>query len=156
VSPEKTILDIGCGSGILSIAALLLGAKNATAVDIDPLAVKTARENAEINDIDAGRYTVLEGNLADKVSGTFDIIVTNIVADVIILFCENVSKFMKPDSVFITSGIIDMRENDVLSAFERYGFVVKNRHEKNGWVCFECYLKKTNKKESPETRKDKY
>ncbi len=77
MSPEKTILDIGCGSGILSIAALLLGAKNATAVDIDPLAVKTARENAEINDIDAGRYTVLEGNLADKVSGTFDIIVTN-------------------------------------------------------------------------------
>lgn len=143
VSPEKTVLDIGCGSGILSIAALLLGAKSATAVDIDPLAVKTAKQNAEKNNIDPRRYTVLEGNLADKVSGTYDIIITNIVADVIVLFCQKVAEFMNRDSVFITSGIIDMRENDVLCAFEKNGFAVRKCREKNGWVCFECTLKNT-------------
>lgn len=136
VGEGKSVLDIGCGSGILSIASLLFGADKAVGVDIDPLAVKTAKENGVTNGFDEPKLTVLQGDLCDKVSGKYDIVVANIVADVIIMFCENVAKFMKEDSVFITSGIIDTRESDVLAAFEKYGFKVKERHTSGGWVCF--------------------
>ncbi len=135
-SEGKTVLDIGCGSGILSIASLLFGAESAVGVDIDPLAVKTAKENGETNGFSEPQFKVLSGNLTDKVSGKYDVIVANIVADVIIMFCESVGDFMKEDSVFITSGIIDTREKDVLAAFDKYGFRVKERHACGGWVCF--------------------
>ena len=133
-----TVLDIGCGSGILSIASLLLGAEKAVGVDIDALAVKTAIENGEVNNFKEPEYTVLQGNLTDKVSGKFDVVVANIVADVIIMFCKDVASFMKDDALFITSGIIDTREQDVIDAFNKYGFEIKARHTKGGWVCFEC------------------
>ena len=136
ISDGKTVLDIGCGSGILSIASLLLGAKSAVGVDIDPLAVKTARENGELNGFTEPKFKVFEGNLVDKVSGKFDVVVANIVADVIILFCEDAGKFMNSDSVFITSGIIDTRESDVLTAFDKYGFEVQERYAQGGWLCF--------------------
>ncbi len=138
ITPEKTVLDIGCGSGILSIASLLLGAKSATGVDIDALAVKTAIENGAANGFTEPEMTVLQGNLAEKVSGKFDIVVANIVADVIIMFCKDVAAFMKDDAVFITSGIIDTREQDVIDAFQKYGFKITARHTEKGWVCFEC------------------
>ena len=133
-----TVLDIGCGSGILSIASLLLGAEKAVGVDIDALAVKTAIENGEVNNFKEPEYTVLQGNLTDKVTGKFDVVVANIVADVIIMFCKDVASFMKEDALFITSGIIDTREQDVIDAFKKYGFEIKARHTKGGWVCFEC------------------
>lgn len=136
VKDGTTLLDVGCGSGILGVCGLLLGADKAVGVDIDPLAVKKAQENAELNGFDGSRYTVYEGNLTDKVSGKFDVVVANIVADVIIMFCENVKQFMADGGVFITSGIIDVREQDVLDAFEKYGFEVIERHESNGWLCF--------------------
>lgn len=138
ISEDTTVLDIGCGSGILSIAALLLGAKQVTGVDIDALAVKTAIENGEANGFSEPEYKILQGNLTDKVSGKFDVVVANIVADVIILFCKDVASFMKDDAVFITSGIIDTREQDVIDAFEKYGFKIQARHTEGGWVCFEC------------------
>lgn len=141
ITPDTTVLDIGCGSGILSIAALLLGAKSATGVDIDPLAVKTARENGLENGFSAPQYEVLCGNLATDVKGKFDVVVANIVADVIILFCKDVGRFLNDGGVFITSGIIDTREQDVLDAFRQYGFTVTARHTKNGWVCFTCERK---------------
>lgn len=141
ITPDTTVLDIGCGSGILSIAALLLGAKRATGVDIDPLAVKTARENGLENGFSAPQYEVLCGNLATDVKGKFDVVVANIVADVIILFCKDVGRFLNDGGVFITSGIIDTREQDVLDAFGQYGFTVTARHTKNGWVCFTCERK---------------
>lgn len=133
-----SVLDIGCGSGILSIAALLLGAEKAVGVDIDALAVKTAKENGEVNNFSEPEYTILQGNLTDKVSGKFDVVVANIVADVIIMFCKDVASFMKDDALFITSGIIDTREQDVIDAFNKYGFNIVARHTKGGWVCFEC------------------
>lgn len=133
-----TVLDIGCGSGILSIASLLLGAEKAVGVDIDALAVKTAIENGEVNNFKEPEYTILQGNLTDKVSGKFDVVVANIVADVIIMFCKDVASFMKDDALFITSGIIDTREQDVIDAFNKYGFEIRARHTKGGWVCFEC------------------
>ncbi|MBR5825567.1 MAG: 50S ribosomal protein L11 methyltransferase [Clostridia bacterium] len=141
IADGVTVLDIGCGSGILSVAALLLGAEKAVGVDIDALAVKTAIENGEANGFKEPEYTILQGNLTDKVSGKFNVVVANIVADVIIMFCENVADFMYDDSIFITSGIIDTREQDVLDAFEKYGFEVLARHTEGGWVCFECKKK---------------
>ncbi|MEE1320399.1 MAG: 50S ribosomal protein L11 methyltransferase [Acutalibacteraceae bacterium] len=138
IEEGTTVLDIGCGSGILSLAALLLGAKQVTGVDIDALAVKTAQENGEANGFSEPEYKILQGNLTDKVEGKFDLVVANIVADVIIMFCKDVASFMKDDAVFITSGIIDTREQDVIDAFNKYSFEIKARHTEGGWVCFEC------------------
>ncbi len=142
ITPDVELLDIGCGSGILGIAGLLLGAKSATGVDIDALAVKTAKENGTINGFEEPKFTVFEGNLTDKVTGKYDVVVANIVADIIVMFTENVGKFLKEDGIYITSGIIDTREQDVLDAFEKYGFEVVGRHESCGWLCFETKLKK--------------
>ncbi len=136
VDNNTTLLDVGCGSGILGVCGLLLGAQKAVGVDIDPLAVKKAEENAELNGFDSTKYTVYEGNLTDKVSGKYSVVVANIVADVIIMFCKDVGAFMEDDAVFITSGIIDVREKEVLDAFDKYGFKVIERHESNGWLCF--------------------
>lgn len=138
ITEDTSVLDVGCGSGILSIASLLLGAKEAVGVDIDALAVKTAKENGVTNGFSEPRYTVLEGNLTDKVSGKFDVVVANIVADVIVMFCKDVGKYMKEGGVFITSGIIDTKEQQVVDAFNKYGFKIKARHSEKGWVCFEC------------------
>lgn len=135
------VLDIGCGSGILSIATLLLGAKHALGVDIDSLAVKTAKENAKQNGFAKDRFTAVQGNLSDKVSGKFDIVVANIVADIIMEFNTEVGKFLKDDGVYITGGIIENREDEVLYSFNQNGFEVIERHENNGWLVF--VLKKT-------------
>lgn len=142
ITSETELLDIGCGSGILGVAGLLLGAKNATGVDIDELAVKTARENGKMNGFDEPKFTVFQGNLTDKVSGKYDVVVANIVADIIVMFSKDVGKFLKEDGIYITSGIIDTREQDVLDTFEKYGFEVLGRHESCGWLCFETRLKK--------------
>lgn len=135
------VLDIGCGSGILSIATLLLGAKHALGVDIDSLAVKTAKGNAKQNGFAEDRFTAVQGNLSDKVSGKFDIVVANIVADIIMEFNTEVGKFLKDDGVYITGGIIENREDEVLYSFNQNGFEVIERHENNGWLVF--VLKKT-------------
>ena len=141
ITPGCKMLDIGCGSGILSIASLLLGAGEATGVDIDKLAVKTAMENANRNGFDESRYTLYHGNLTDKVHGKFDVIAANIVADAIIMLSKGVDEFMNNDSVYIVSGIIDMREAEVVAALDEYGFRITARHEEGGWLCFECKKK---------------
>lgn len=141
ITPGCKMLDIGCGSGILSIAALLLGAGEAVGVDIDKLAVKTARENAERNGIDESKYTLYNGNLADKVHGKYNVIAANIVADAIIALSADAANFMYDDSVYIVSGIIDTREQQVVAALDEYGFKITERHEDSGWVCLECMKK---------------
>lgn len=133
-----SVLDTGCGSGILAIAALLLGAGTAVGVDIDELAVKTAIENGKLNGFTEPQYRVLQGNLADRVTGQFDVIVANIVADIIMLFAKDVGKFLKEDGVFITSGIIDTREDEVKAALLENGFTILERNEQNGWICLVC------------------
>lgn len=138
----EKVLDVGCGSGILAIASLLLGAESATGVDIDELAVKTAEENGKMNGFGSDRLTFIHGDLADKVSGKFDIVVANIVADVIIMFCKTVPEFMADNAVFITSGIVDIREQEVVDAFAENGFEIIARHADGGWRCFECRRKK--------------
>lgn len=128
-----TMLDVGCGSGILSAAGLLLGAKFAVGVDIDELAVKASIENAQRNNVE-DRYTAVHGNLTDKVQGTFDIITANIVADAIIVLSDSISNFMNDDSIYIMSGIIDTRLQDVLIALENKFNIISQREEK-GWIC---------------------
>ena len=123
-------------SGILSIAALLFGASRAEGVDIDELAVKTAVENGRRNGFEAPVLTYHCGDMAKQVSGTFDIVVANIVADIIVLFCETARNFMKEGSVFIVSGILNTREQDVLDAFAANGFTVVSRKADGEWLCF--------------------
>ncbi len=136
VDESSTVLDIGCGSGILSIASVLLGAKSATGVDIDSLAVKTAKENAKENPLCENRVSFLQGDLSDRVSGKFSVVVANIVADIIIRFNTQVGEFLEDGGVYITGGIIETREADVLASFEANGFKVKERRENNGWLVF--------------------
>lgn len=133
------VLDVGCGSGILAIASLLLGAQSALGVDIDEVAVRTAAQNAELNKV-SGKFTAVCGDLTEKVSGKFDIVLANIVADAIISLSAGVKEFMNPDSVYITSGIIDTRGDEVEKQLEK-NFEVLKRFEKNGWVCFAAKLK---------------
>lgn len=135
ITPGCSMLDVGCGSGILSAASLLLGAGHITGVDIDPLAVKTAEENIVRNGFGADRYTLIHGDLTDKVSGLFDVIAANIVADAIIALSGGVKAFMRPDTVYIVSGIIEKREPDVTDALATLGFSVAERYEQNGWIC---------------------
>ena len=136
------VLDVGCGSGILSVASLLLGAYSAIGVDIDKLAVKTAKDNGALNNFSEPRLTFKEGNLTDKIDGKFDVVVANIVADIIIKLSSDIQKYMKLDGYFITSGIIDMREDEILNAFNENNFEVIDRHEDGGWLCFVCKIKK--------------
>ena len=133
VKPGSTMLDVGCGSGILSVAGLLLGAKSAVGVDIDPLAVKTAGQNAERNHVE-GRFTGICGSLTEQVQGTFDVVAANIVADVVIELTQNIGQYLAPGAVYLMSGIIDERENDVLDALKGKFDVIARREEK-GWVA---------------------
>ena len=128
-------LDVGCGSGILSIAACLLGAATATGIDIDTLAVRTAVENGEINGLTAPRYTIRLGDLATDVQGTYPVIAANIVADAIIALSPSIPALLAQDGVYIVSGIIDTREADVLEALAACGFTVVDRKAHGGWVC---------------------
>ena len=138
VSPDCVLLDVGCGSGILSVAAMLLGAKKAVGVDIDPLAVKVAAQNGALNGLSAPAYTVLQGNLTDRVSGTYNLITANIVADAIIMLTPEIPRFLAENGAYIVSGIIDVREPEVVSALGESGFTVTQRHAENGWVCLVC------------------
>ena len=135
VAEGSKMLDIGCGSGILSIASVLLGAETAVGVDIDAQSVKTAKENAELNNV-SGKTEYIVGDLADKISGKYNVVCANIVADVVIRLLGDVRTFMEENAVLLVSGIIDARENDVLAAAEKHGFKVKEKQYKDNWCAF--------------------
>ncbi len=141
ISKNSTVLDIGCGSGILSIASLLLGAKSAFGVDIDKLAVKTALENAKENGFEPPVFKAVNGNLSDKVTGKYNVIVANIVADIIMDFNKEVGHFLDKDGVYITGGIIDSRKDEVIYSFEQNGFKIIENFEEKGWNVFVCKAK---------------
>ena len=133
----ERVLDIGTGSGILAIAALKLGAALAEGVDIDPVAVRTAGENAALNGV-ADKLTVLVGDLSDKASGRYDIITANIVANAIISLAPAVPGLMAENATFIASGIIDSRKDEVIAGLEKAGLAVVEVKEKRGWECIVC------------------
>ncbi len=138
IKDGDTVLDIGCGSGILAISSMLLGASEGFGVDIDELAVKTAKENGLMNGLSEPQLTFVCGDLADKVTKKYDVVVANIVADVIILFSTQVRAFMKNGAKFIASGIIDTRADEVASALTNAGLNIVERIEQGGWACLVC------------------
>ena len=137
VKGGERVLDIGTGSGILAIAALKLGAAEAEGVDIDPMCVRTAGENAERNGV-AEHFTVLVGDLSDKASGKYNIITANIVAAAILSLAPHVPVLMAPGARFIASGIIDTRKDEVLAGLRAAGLEPVEIKEKRGWVCVIC------------------
>lgn len=144
VEKGMRVLDLGCGSGILSIIALLLGADYAEAIDIDPNAEKIAYDNAERNGVSRDNYVVHAGNILtdEKICARFesekyDMVLANIVADVIIPLSDIAPRFMKKDSVFITSGIIMSRIDEVKEALLR-NFEIISVHEKKDWAAIVC------------------
>ena len=143
--PGDKVLDLGCGSGILAIAALALGASRAVGVDIDPKAADVAFENAALNGIGPDRLSVYAGDvLTDKrlsaklEPGRNRVVLANIVADVIIPLSAKAGEFMAPDGVFLTSGIIEGRQDEVRAALEANGFTVVRHCERNGWHALEA------------------
>lgn len=137
VKGGERVLDIGTGSGILAIAALKLGAAVAEGVDIDPMCVRTAGENARRNGVQ-DRFTVLVGDLSDKASGQYNIITANIVAAAILSLAPHVPALMAPGARFIASGIIDTRKDEVLTGLRAAGLEPVEVKEKRGWVCIIC------------------
>ena len=133
----ERVLDIGTGSGSLAIAALKLGAAAAEGVDIDPMCVRTAGENAARNGVE-DRLTVLVGDLSDKASGVYDLITANIVAVAILSLAPHVPALLAPGAVFIASGIIDTRKEEVLAGLRAAGLEPFDVREKRGWVCIVC------------------
>ena len=136
----ERVLDIGTGSGILAIAALRLGAACAEGVDIDPMCVRTAGENALRNGVQ-DRFTVLVGDLSDKASGVYNIITANIVAAAILSLAPHVPALMAPGALFVASGIIDTRKEEVLAGLRGAGLDPFEVREKRGWVCIVCRKK---------------
>ena len=142
VTPEYRCLDLGSGSGILSIAALRLGAQSAIGVDIDPKAEDIARENAAYNGFAAPAFTALTGNVTEDkdmmdalCANEYDLVLVNIVADVIIGLSPVLPSFLTERSTLICSGILDVRLNDVLAALEAAGLTVTATYEKEDWRC---------------------
>lgn len=134
------VLDLGCGSGILSIGAMLLGAGSVTAVDIEDHSVRTAMENAQKNGISLDKYTAYCGNvvtneeLSNKLGTGYDIITANIVADVLIAMKNLFYKYLKDSGILIISGIIDSRKDEVIDEVVSAGFKVDSIKELDNWV----------------------
>lgn len=149
---EETVFDVGCGSGILSIIAAKLGAGQVFGVDIDPLAVSASYENCEVNHINRKQANFMQGNIIEdtafaehmaQAEGSlpqYDIVVANILADVIIPLAGTVAPYMKPDGIFISSGIIHTKEDAVCEALETNGFEILETTHMKDWVCFTARL----------------
>lgn len=140
----KRVLDLGCGSGILGIGALNLGCESCTGCDIDPKAPDVACANAALNDIGSERFRIYAGDILTDASlrsllgSGYDIVLANIVSDVIIPLSAHVGDFLAEDGVFITSGIIDGREDEVAAAIRSNGFVITAHRCEEEWHCFVC------------------
>jgi len=135
VRPETRVLDLGCGSGILALSALLLGANRAFGVDIDDVAVRVARENAALNGV-AAKAKFERGNLAEGINERYGLILINITADIILPLIPDLPRVLAPGGEVIASGIISSRAREIGDAMRGAGFTVAERLENEGWVAF--------------------
>lgn len=146
-APDKRVLDLGCGSGILSIGALVLGCKEAVGCDIDPKAPDVAMDNAALNGIGADRFRVYAGDiLADRgmraaLGTNFDIVLANIVADVILPLAPLSREFLAPGGTFVTSGIIEGRQDEIEHALKKAGYSIEKHFCEEEWHCFVCSVR---------------
>lgn len=139
VKEESTVFDVGCGSGILAIAAAKLGAKLAVGVDLDPVAVESSIENVGYNNL--SNIEILHGNLVEVIHGKADIVVANILAEIICILTDDVKRVLKDGGIFITSGIIHDRVNMVCEKLEATGFEVIEKNRDGEWNCIVAKLK---------------
>ena len=141
VKPGDRVLDLGTGSGILAIAALLLGAESAVGCDIDPKAARVALENAGYNGV-ADRLRIFTGDvntdtkLKKQLAGEYQLVAANIIADVIIPLSAVAGDYLAPGGRFLTSGIIEHRAKDVADALKQHGFTITDTHTREGWVSY--------------------
>lgn len=133
IDENNEVLDVGCGSGVLSIASILLGAKHVLALDLDDVAVKTTKANIEVNHL-SDFITVQQNNLVQGISNQVDVIVANILAEIILLFEKDAFELLKPDGIFITSGIIQTKKEQVKEALINAGFAILEINEMEDWV----------------------
>ena len=139
VKEDSTVFDVGCGSGILAIAAAKLGAKLAVGVDLDPVAVESSIENVGYNKLK--NIEILHGNLVEVIDGKADIVVANILAEIICILTDDVKRVLKDGGVFITSGIIHDRVDMVCEKLEATGFEVMEKNRDGEWNCIVAKLK---------------
>lgn len=135
VKEGDTVIDVGCGSGVLSIAAAMLGAKKVHALDLDEVAVQSAKLNTKLNKVHH-TVDVSQNNLLEGIDDTVDIVVANILAEVILRFTDDAAKTVKKDGYFITSGIIQQKKDQVKTAIENAGFEIVETLQMEDWVSF--------------------
>ena len=135
VKENDEVVDVGTGSGVLSIAAALLGASHVTALDLDEVAVESAKQNVELNKVD-NLVDVSQNNLLDGVKGKKDVVVANILAEIIMSFTDDVASAVKPGGYFISSGIISQKKEDVKQALIASGFEIEETIMMEDWVAF--------------------
>ena len=140
VKKDSKVFDIGCGSGILAIAAAKLGAKEVVAVDLDEVAVKVSKENIELNNVE-DKVVALHGNLTEVIDDKADIVVANIIADIIKILAKDVATFMKDDAVFISSGIIHAKVDEVKASLVENGFEIVEVQSLGEWNAIVSNLK---------------
>lgn len=130
----QSVLDIGCGSGILSIGAALLGSEHVLGIEIDPDAVRTARENVEANGV-SGAVTVRQGDLTKDVEEKADLIAANLIAPLVIQLADSAAEHLNENGIFISSGILTERKEEVEAAIEKAGFAILEVREKGEWCA---------------------
>jgi len=139
VKEESTVFDVGCGSGILAIAAAKLGAKLAIGVDLDPVAVESSIENVGYNNLN--NIEILHGNLVEVIDSKAEIVVANILAEIICILTDDIKRVLKDNGIFITSGIIHDRVDMVCDKLEASGFEVVEKNRDGEWNCIVARLK---------------
>src|SRR5699024_3919068 len=130
---QTTVIDVGCGSGILSIAACLLGAQSVLAVDIDEVAVKSAKVNRTLNHLD-DKIIIQQNNLLQGISAQADLVVANILIHIILDLLEDVWQHLKTKGIFIASGIITEQKETVIAALENKGFIIIETLIEDHWI----------------------
>lgn len=135
IQPGQRVIDVGTGSGVLSIAAASLGADSVDALDLDDVAVKSARLNTKLNKVDS-KIQVSQNNLLDNIQEQYDVVVANLLSEIIIRFTDDVARVLKPGGAFITSGIITAKKQEVKQSITEQGLVIEETLQMEDWVAF--------------------